>query len=128
MTRLIRAPELTARDFSSRALVGALVALAVVALLAGCRTVPPVDWPSRFGTYSFDDGIKEYGAPDRTATLSDGSRVCEWCTRKGYSSAYVTGYPTFPYTRVEVPPAKDEWMRLTFGPDNKLKEWKRFWR
>ncbi|MBM3877234.1 MAG: hypothetical protein FJ386_11005 [Verrucomicrobia bacterium] len=108
--------------------VRSCLAVLVGAMLASCATVQPVDWAARMGTYTFDDAVKEYGAPDKGATLTDGARVSEWRVRKGHSSAYVTGYPTHPYLRVEVPPATDEWLRLTFGAEGKLKEFKRYWR
>jgi len=104
------------------------LSLVALALFAACKTVPAIDWASRFGSYTFDEAVKEFGAPDKSATLTDGAKVCEWRVRKGFSSAYVTGYPTYPYSRVEVPPASDEWLRLTFGSDSKLKELKRYWR
>lgn len=112
----------------SRNIFNGVMALAVAAALAACRTTPPVDWAARIGGYTFDEAVKEFGAPDKSAPLSDGVQVCEWRTRKGYSSGYITGYPTYPYLRVDVPPARDEWLRLTFGADGKLQEWKRYWR
>ncbi|MBI3874419.1 MAG: hypothetical protein HY300_00295 [Verrucomicrobia bacterium] len=105
-----------------------LLALAFAGALAACKTAPQIDWASRVGAYSFDESVREFGAPDKSATLTDGQKVCEWRVHRGYSSGYVTGYPTYPYLRVDVPSTPDQWLRLTFDKDGRLKEWKRYWR
>jgi hypothetical protein len=110
------------------------LAAAVVALLAGCAT-QRIDWAGRIGNYSFDQAIIEFGPPDKQAKLQDGTLVAEWLTRRGYRQihpvgAYYGGYapwyygPFYPTYIDSYSP--DYFLRLTFGPDGKLKEWKRF--
>jgi hypothetical protein len=111
------------------ALVGALVTL-----LAGCAT-QKIDWAGRTGNYTLDQAVLEFGPPDKQAKLEDGTVVAEWLTRRGYRQVYPVGgyyghcapwyygpfYPTYvdSYT-------PDYFLRLTFGPDGKLKAWKKF--
>jgi hypothetical protein len=108
---------------------------ALVALLAGCAT-QKIDWAGRIGNYTFDQAVIELGPPDKQAKLGDGTAVAEWLTRRGYRQVYpVGGYyyghcapwyygPYFPaYVDSYTP---DYFMRLTFGPDGKLRAWKKF--
>lgn len=106
-------------------------------MLAGCATSPKIDWNSRIGVYNYDQAVLEFGPPDKMAVLTDGTRVAEWLTSRGYSHGFVTtfgphfyhphfyGPPAYYYSE---PPSPDRFMRLTFGPDGKLGSWNRVYR
>ena len=105
------------------------------AILTGCAG-PKIDWNTRVGSYTFDDAVREMGPPERQATLSDGSKVVDWVTERGYQSGgvgfgsrfYSSGrygyYDPFVMTQLEHR-FPDRVVRLTFSPDGKLKEAKR---
>jgi len=109
-------------------------AIGLALVLTGCAT-SKIDWAARVGNYTYDQAITELGPPDREAKLSDGTIVADWVTRRGYRYAYPVGaypwhcppwyygpfYPTYVDTY-----APDYYLRLTFGPDGKLKAWKKF--
>lgn len=84
------------------------------------------------GVYTFDQAVTDYGPPDKSAKLSDGSTVAEWVTERseyivtqqpyiygpGYYGPIWTGYSTTYF------PA--HFLRLTFSTDGRLKAWKQF--
>jgi hypothetical protein len=110
------------------------VAAALLALLfvTGCVT-HKVDWQALVGHYTRDQAITDLGPPDKTAKLTDGTVVDEWLTQSGRIIIAPEPYflppgsyfgPATPvYTETYVP-AKI--LRLTFGPDGRLKAWKTF--
>jgi len=109
-------------------LIGLLIAL----LLAGCATGPKIDWAARVGHLTYDQAVLELGPPDKMAKLDNGIIVANWITRQGY--AYSTGgavaYGYYPggvvvpgYTQSYSP---TYYLRLTFGADGKLTEWKKY--
>ena len=102
----------------------------------GCVSLG-TDWTARVGIYTFDEAVLEFGPPDKSAPLSDGTQVAEWVTRIGgtrtyspYSytgSAYSSGY-MLPYASLAGAPYMDSCpstvLRLAFAPDGKLQSWK----
>jgi hypothetical protein len=62
-------------------------------IVAGCATSGRVDWPSRVGSYTYDDSVKEFGPPLRKETTSDGTQVAEWLLQNG--QVYSTPAPGF---------------------------------
>jgi hypothetical protein len=106
-------------------LVAQLVALAVLA--EGCASGP--DWGRRVGNYSYNDSVKELGPPDKKEALSDGTTVAEWLVSNArtFSTYYVTGRRQF-FSSVDVTQTPSSYLRLTFGPDHKLTQFKRFWK
>lgn len=120
---------------------GAIALLAACGLgivfLTGCVTGPKIDWDSQVGHYTYDKAVLEMGPPDRTAVLTDGTRVAEWLTARGYSRGYVGGFaptlhhpyfysaPAFYYSE---PPSPDRFLRLTFGADGRMVTWRRVYR
>ena len=94
------------------------VLLAILSFLfAGCKSTPKVDWNSRIGNYTYDQAVAELGPPDKTAKLSDGKTVADWIKHSNgggvsFGVGTSTGYP-------------DRVLRLTFGPDGKLLEFKK---
>ena len=108
--------------------------LFAVLLLAGCVT-PGIDWASRVGHYTYDQAVMDFGPPDKTARLSDGSTVVEWLTQR--SQVIVTPEPYFagpgcyygpllPMYTQSCFPAR--FLRLVFDANGKLKAWKEFTR
>lgn len=94
--------------------------------LAGCVTTPRIDWAARVGHYTYDQAVTDFGPPDKSAQLSDGSRVAEWLERPAQiivssepywmPGCYWTPFPPM-YSQTRVPAL---YLRLTFGPDGKL--------
>ena len=109
----------------------ALILLALM-LFAGCAT-HKVDWQALVGHYTRDQAITDLGPPDKTAKLTDGTIVDEWLTQSSRIIVAPEPYflppgsyfgPATPvYTESYVPAY---FLRLTFGPDGKLKAWKTF--
>lgn len=103
-----------------------LLAALTAVFVTGCVT-PSINWQARVGVYTFDQAVTDYGPPDKSARLTDGTTVDEWMTRRGeviYTPGpyfYGPGYcypPIAPvYDRAYFPPV---FLRLTFGPDGKL--------
>jgi hypothetical protein len=100
-------------------------------VFAGCAT-QKVDWKSRVGNYTYDQAVHEYGPPDRSAKLEDGSTVADWVVREGRTVVTPRPYlapadgfgPAGPaFTETYVP---SYYMRLMFGADGNLKEFKNF--
>lgn len=112
--------------FASRWVWPVLVGL----LLVGCAT-QKIDWAARVGNYTFDQAVGEFGPPDKQARLQDGTLVAEWLTSHGYAFAYPAwgSYPGWcgPFAPAYINTyAPDYLLRLTFGPDGKLKASKQF--
>jgi hypothetical protein len=103
-----------------------------VFLVAGCIT-QKLDWSARAGNYTCDQAVMEFGPPDKSAKLSDGSTVVEWLTQRGQvvvaPEPYFAGPgcyygPLTPmYTQTYVPA---RFLRLVFDANGKLKMWKEF--
>src|SRR5688572_19690140 len=109
---------------------GVLMVVMMAFLLAGCAT-PKIDWAGRVGNYNFDQAVLEFGPPDKQARLEDGTIVAEWLTRRGYAySSPAFGYSPWSYYGPFYPSyvdgySPDYFLRLIFGPDGKLKSWKK---
>jgi hypothetical protein len=110
------------------------ILLAVLAALvfAGCATGPKIDWAARVGHYSYDQAVLELGPPDKVAKLDNGVIVANWITRQGYAYTtagapvygYYPGGPLVPTYTQGFSPAY--YLRLAFGADGKLTEWKKY--
>ncbi|MFZ0828911.1 MAG: hypothetical protein WAO02_15955 [Verrucomicrobiia bacterium] len=110
------------------------VLLAMLSLLfAGCQSTPTVDWNSRIGNYTYDQAVTDLGPPDKTAKLSDGKTVADWITHShggglsfGVGTGFYSGGGTAVGTGVGTSTGyPDRVLRLTFGPDGKLLEYKK---
>lgn len=97
-------------------------------LLAACFTVPKIDWDSRVGSYTFDAAVKEMGPPEKSALLTDGSRVADWLMSRGRDNPIYHSFPDGRVIRTNGVRDPDRLLRLTFAHDGQLKEWKRVWR
>ena len=98
-------------------------------ILAGCRSIPKVDWVSRVGTYNYDQAILELGPPDRVADLTDGTRIAEWYQRRrtGLSFGLGTGFSTGGVgvgVGQSISPPPGTLLRLTFR-NGVLSDWSR---
>ena len=109
-----------------------LLALLVAFAFAGCASGPKIDWAARVGHFTYDQAVLELGPPDKVAKLNNGIIVANWLTHRGY--AYTTGgavaYGSYPgpmivpgYTQSYSP---NYYLRLTFGADGQLTEWKKY--
>jgi hypothetical protein len=96
-----------------------LISLFSLCILAACAT-NKINWSSRIGTYTYDDAILELGVPDRSATLTDGTTVCEWLQYRGQGIGTVHYYPGSRIGTYDVSQFPDSYLRLLFGPDKKL--------
>jgi hypothetical protein len=101
----------------------------VAAVLAGCKTTPPVDWNSRVGTYTFDQAVTDLGPPDKQARLSDGKTVVEWITHRSGGSGLSVG-TGFGMGGVGLGVSqsvgsgyRDKILTLTFGTNSVLAAW-----
>ena len=105
-------------------------------LLAGCATGPGINWNERIGKYTYDQAVKELGAPEKSAKEGDGAVAAEWLVRS-YSPATVGqgggDYMAQPgWVAPEVVavypggPDAGKWLRLVFAPDGELRSWKSF--
>jgi hypothetical protein len=107
-------------------------ALSSLALIS-CATQPKVDWNSRIGNYTFDQAVVDLGPPDKSATLTDGTQVAEWVTRRNQStsfsvfggSGYYGGGPGVSVGTGVGGAPPDRRLQLTFGKDGKLTSWNR---
>ena len=109
-----------------------LLALLAAFVFAGCATGPKIDWASRVGHYTYDQAVLEFGPPDKVAKLDNGIIVANWVTHQGYayttSGAVAYGY----YPGGGIAPSYTQgfsptyYLRLTFGADGKLTEWKKY--
>ena len=104
-----------------------LAILFLVALIAGCKTTPPVDWNSRVGSYTYDQAVTELGLPDKQNILSDGKIADQWITLHGgtgfIGGAYTGGNDGLGAGQPPVQTYKDHALELTFGTDGKLVSW-----
>ena len=67
--------------------------LLAAAVIAGCKSTPPVDWNGRVGTYTYDQAVTDLGPPDKQAKLTDGYTIAEWITRRSTSGLSIgTGF------------------------------------
>ncbi|HTX22922.1 MAG TPA: hypothetical protein VMD27_13820 [Candidatus Aquilonibacter sp.] len=97
-------------------------------MLAGCAT-EQIDWTPRIGHYTYSQAVKDYGPPDKSAKLSDGSTVAEWMTDPGQTVVspggpyWVSPRPGFGtmvtpgYTVTRFP---STYLQLIFKPDGTL--------
>ncbi len=102
---------------------GSVVALGFALFLAfGCASTK-VSWDARIGQYSYDQAVVELGPPENSATLSDGARVADWILSRGGRSGTISTWRRGGFATYDTSP---DWiLRLTFGPDGRLKAWKK---
>lgn len=90
----------------------------------GCAT-QKVNWDGRVGVFTFDQAVLEMGPPDKPAKLQDGVTVAEWLTQRGFARGSVQQTSGTWVEHYYEPPMPDFYLRLTFGPEGKLRAWKR---
>jgi hypothetical protein len=103
-----------------------IISVFLALILVGGCTTGKIDWSSRVGSYDYDRAITDMGPPDRVAKLSDGTTtVAEWLTHRGHNlgSSWLYGPPYI--SPIYDSPTPDRFIRLTFEPGGKLKDWKK---
>ncbi len=119
---------------SARQVIGFGILLALASFIfAGCSSTPKVDWNSRIGNYTYDQAVTDLGPPDKTARLSNDNTVADWITHShggglgfGVGTGFFSGGGTAVGTGVSTSTGyTDRVLRLTFGPDGKLLEYKK---
>jgi hypothetical protein len=120
---------MTERSISLSRTATVALAGAILLFVQGCKTTPKVDWNARVGSYTYDRAVTELGPPDKVAKLSDGTTVAEWVTghRSGSSFSFGTGMYSG-HGGVAVGQTVGgggglRFLRLVFGPDNRLVSW-----
>lgn len=105
-------------------LVGILFGIAL--FLSGCATEPKVNWQSRVGTYTYDQALIDLGPPDKSAQLTDGTRVSDWMTSRGRNGGAWITQTRGGWVQTLDTPSPDYYLRLTFDPTGKLQSWKKY--
>ena len=113
--------------------------MALPLVLLGCHsaTSPLVDWNSRIGNYTYDLALQDLGMPVRSTKLDDGSVIAEWRIAKSkmgstdMSDADASGGYVIPAlwdnpVPLASSPRPNKYLRLTFGPDQKLTGWRKY--
>ena len=99
----------------------------------GCKSKPKINWESRLGNYTYDQAVADLGPPDKTATLTDGRKVCDWIeSRKGgggvsfgVGTGFSTGGVGVGVGQSVGSAPRDVVLRLTFNKENVLVDWSR---
>jgi len=109
--------------------VGAFSGGCLAVLLVGCETYGRADWNARVGNYTWDQSLQELGPPESEAKTSDGTRVADWVVSRSrtYSSA-VRGPMFWSWSGQDVTTTAESHLLLTFGPDGRLRSWKRLYK
>jgi hypothetical protein len=108
-------------------------------LLVGCATTKQNVWDQRVGVMTYDEAVREWGPPDKKETTSDGVLVAEWLIqgsrvysvpnpawgRRGWYGTM--GSDLFGWGS-DIQSTPNQFLRLQFGDDGRLLEWKQFFR
>lgn len=111
----------------------------VVLILTGCQSkpvekAPLVDWNNRIGNYTHDLALQDLGTPAHEVMLANHTIVSDWIT-KSATPGTLNEYPMVGYTPPIVldspfpnhlQPTPYYHLRLTFGPDQKLRAWEKY--
>jgi hypothetical protein len=98
----------------------------VALFFAACATEPKVDWQTRVGNYTYDQAVLELGAPDKEATLTDGTRVVEWLTYRSRSGGTWVTHTRGGWVQTMDSPSPDYFLRLVFNKNGQLQSWKKY--
>ena len=85
-------------------------------------------WNGRIGSYTYDQAVIELGPPEKEATISDGTTVCQWLVAR--SRVFVRN-PAFSYwypmggSMGDVSSTPEVFLQLTFAKDRRLTAWKK---
>jgi hypothetical protein len=107
---------------------GLAILFLAVALIAGCKTTPQVDWNSRVGRYTYNQALAELGSPEKQTKLSDGKTVDQWITLHASNGFFMGGglgnnNYGMGAGQTMAQSYKDHVLELTFGVDGKLVSW-----
>lgn len=116
-----------------------IFSLLIPLTLAGCQsaTSPLVDWNSRIGNYSYELALQDLGLPVRSTKLNDGSVIADWRIARSKTGSpdmadaeSSGGYVIPALWDNPIPlgssPQPNKYLRLSFGPDQKLTGWKKY--
>jgi hypothetical protein len=105
-----------------------LPALLAAFVFAGCATEPKIDWAARLGNYTYDHAVLDFGPPDKVVKLDNGVIVAYWITRQGFAYTAVGApvYGAYPGRLIVPGYTPTFYLRLTFGADGRLAEWKKY--
>lgn len=118
-----------------RVILAIVLFTATTFLFSNCSSKPKVDWNTRIGNFTYDQAVLELGPPAAYTKLDDGTVVADWFLK--YGSSFSFGVGTGFYgggggsgagvgvgQSVSTTPA-GHYLRLTFGPDGKLRQWEK---
>ena len=96
-----------------------------IAFVTGCATIPPVDWNSRVGHYSYAQAINELGPPNRQVRLSSGAIEFKWFVQpNGVNSLPNNGLNNGFGAGPNLTPAfNNQYLQLTFDANGVLANW-----
>ena len=106
-----------------------LVILALtVTFLTGCTTLPPIDWNSRVGHYTYNQALSDFGQPNRQARLSDGKVQSSWFIQPPVNPRINTGmsyYGSAGFSTGQTPGGgyNNQMLQLTFDTNGTLIAW-----
>jgi hypothetical protein len=110
-----------------------LLVLLAALVFTGCATGPKINWAARVGHYTYNQAVLELGPPDKVAKLDNGVIVANWVTHQGYAYTTTTGAGVYgAYPGGFIAPTYSQgysptyYLRLTFGADGQLTEWKKY--
>ena len=108
-------------------------AMLVVFTLVGCATTQKIDWLARRGHYTYDQAVAEFGKPGGSTRSADGGTVADWIIERGHVEvpsdsrfAKPGGFAGPRMPTLGEPYIPNYYMRLTFGPDGQLKDYREF--
>jgi hypothetical protein len=106
--------------------------LIFVLVATGCATASKINWDARVGSYTYDQAVLDFGPPMKFATLTDGTKVAEWQTQRGYATVdylpHHVHHHRYCFTTCYTPVVSrrpDVFLRLTFDPAGRLSAWKK---
>ena len=96
-----------------------------IAFITGCATIPPVDWNSRVGHYTYAQAINELGPPNRQVRLSSGAIESKWFVPpNGVTSQPNNGLNNGFGAGPNITPAfNNQYLQLTFDAKGVLANW-----
>jgi hypothetical protein len=110
---------------AAKASLPVVLFLALVAFITGCAMVPPVDWNSRVGHYTYAQAVNELGPPNRQVRLSNGATEFKWFLQPNGGTGPGMGMNNngFGVGQNLSPGFGDRYLQLTFDAKSVLTDW-----
>jgi len=104
-----------------------ILCLAAALFMAGCSTYQTA-WDNRVGVFTYDQAVKELGAPDQQTKLTDGRTEADWISRfrPDVAQPMDSGFYNHPASFGPMQsglPYHESTLRLTFTTNNILSNW-----